>query len=288
MKQLKDVVENIPVNESFKSRELGGILKGNPGMKLGNLGAWSYELQWDKISDSDFNKIYSVDEALRIMRSRRNGAHYLLWITKKSNYYSYHYENYSELFVYAITVGTDVEFWDGHWRERPDSTRGCVTSHTFNLAIEILDWEKFMSKDLKKQRREAKEGALALQDAQTIAATNMKRYKETLQDMRNKKEFLSVQSLFEDAMDAYKETSNIWLDLYIEYAQTGNASYYKVAENWHKMNQAIDGLIKNMRSVINYSNNSFWVDMVNRDIKQIKQSAQIIQDLAQKARDAQK
>lgn len=288
MKQLKDVVENISVNESFKSRELGEILKGNKGMNLGNLGGWSYELQWDKISDSDINKIYSEDEALRIMRSRKSGARYLLWVTKKSNYYSHRYADYGDMFVYAITVGTDVAFWDGHWRERPDSTLGCVTSYTFNFAIEVLDWDKFTSKELKQKRKNAREGALALQDAQAIAATNMARYKDTVQDMKNKKEFLAVQAMYEDAMDAYKETSNVWLDLYMEYAQTGNSSYYKVASNWHKMNQAVDKLIESMKSVIHYSNNTFWVDSVKRYLDEIKVSAQTIQDLAQQARDAQK
>lgn len=239
MKSLQEFLVESLVNESFASdtiRTLYFSLK--PGARRLNSSDYytSNSLpMWDKLTDNDITKL-DKDEALKRMRSRKDPG-YLIWFMNNGTT------------CCGITWGCDVCMtYDGYFK----GVTASQVAYDADGAYEIKDVDKFIRNKLRDDRRAAKEGAVALMSYDTIKRDNLERYKKELAKLHNPG-LDAVIKLYEDTMEIYKNIVDKYVAKFVSIMQEGTGSYYRVADEWKKLNDLIRGMTDDMHMYA-YSN----------------------------------
>lgn len=128
------------------------------------------EMQWDKITDSDVEKM-STEEARKLAYKKDSDA-YILWLDPQGKFCARTIGNY------MVLMDRTMENW----------TRRTVksVSQASDSAIVIKNPEKFQTREIRNERRKMKENALALMDAADVAKANAERYKDLLRQKQLK------------------------------------------------------------------------------------------------------
>lgn len=267
MKTLKSFL----VNEDFKNPYFRELLTQGQAKNWLDPYWKEYKLAWDKIGESDLIKYDDMNEAVKVMRSRKDGAKYVIWVTKR-------YRDPGNC-VYAITVGTDV-VWNGSGirMNSMTSTAQVVGSCTFVYALEVLDWQKFSTKDLRDARREARSGAAAFLKDREVLAANMYRYKEAISKLHVSKEKSGTIQRFKDIMNRYGDMAKDWATNITDIIISDSPSSFKAMSNWKKINNIIEELCSKIESV-NYKHSEFkWIETY---IKEAENLMDTIEQLSQ-------
>lgn len=259
MKSLEVLLTEALVVEAFGSKIIAGLMK-NVGLKSDWWNSRSY-LQWDKVKDDDIREI-TKEEALKLYRKQKD-PHYILWVS----------DNYREgKRISLITWGTDIVTCEWGYAPRGASTKGVIDSMNITKAYDVIDFEKFLRREMIQQRTEAKKNALALKSAEEVLADNKKRYESILAKMHtgDKEE---VAKIFGDAMSLYEQVTKQWVVKYMDQILQDQPDMWQVRNEYKKIQDKVDGM---MNAIQTYSINrkSGW------DARYTKQKYDEIKKLA--------
>lgn len=230
MQSLNEFLEEQILNESFASDTLRTLFFSmNPRVRKNN----PYYLNghfpmWDKITDNDIKKL-NKDEALKRMRARKEPG-YLIWFIENG------------MQCCGITWGCDVCMTsDGYYKGVTASS----IAYDADGAYEIEDVQKFIRSGLQNSRREAKAGATALMDYETIKNDNLKRYEKELAKLHNPG-LEKVCQLYQDTMEIYKNVVDKYVAKFVSIMQEGTGSYYRISSEWELLNKLIKQMTDDM------------------------------------------
>lgn len=235
MKSLQEFLTESILTEAFASDALRKLFMSlKPSVRKNN----PYYLNgsfpmWDKVTDNDITKL-TKDEALKRMRARKDPG-YLIWFISNG-------ENGEELDCCGITWGCDVCMTsDGYYKGVTASS----IAYDADGAYEIKDALKFTRSELQQSRREAKEGATALMNYETIKNDNLKRYEKELAKLHNPG-LEKVCQLYTDTMEIYKNVVDKYVAKFVSIMQEGNGSYYSVSKTWELLNNLVKQMTDDM------------------------------------------
>lgn len=122
---------------------------------------------WDKITDEDLEKI-STQEARKIAYKRKESEwdNLILWIKN------------DKLLAWSIGTFMFHTIGDTKWRGIYSSVK--AISEAADYAYLLKNQKEFETYELRRLRREAKENALALQDAEDVKNANIARYEKII------------------------------------------------------------------------------------------------------------
>ena len=183
MKSLSTFVNesiNSSILESFGSAGIGSTFKNLKG----GLDRWAMSyFAWDKITDEDYEFV-TPDEAKRMAYKRDSGDVFIWFEGSRWSEGNEFKENDRPV---CFSIGTYmIQFFNhsvsGHYGTGRRGNKYSVKNLAENAdkVILIKDPNRFITHELKRARREAKENALALKDCYTIAKENQERYKKLL------------------------------------------------------------------------------------------------------------
>lgn len=156
------------INEDFDSDILRTTFIDNPTNKqiFKMHQGIAKELKWDQISDNDVEKI-DTEQAGKLAYQRRDVPAYILWFDRDDQ-------------MLARTISNnDIK---GGIRSPWANVRKVQQAAAY--AIIIKDYTRFDTTELKRQRAEAKKGALAFMTDKEILQKNLKRYQEKLVEIK--------------------------------------------------------------------------------------------------------
>ena len=156
------------INENFESEILRTTFIDNPTNKqiFKSYGGLAKELKWDVITDADIAKV-DTEQAGKLAYQRKDIPAYILWFDGDDR-------------LLARTISSDIILpgYRGSWK----NTRKIQQAAAY--AIVIKDYEKFDTTQLKRDRAEAKKGALAFMTDKQILKKNLARYEEKLKELK--------------------------------------------------------------------------------------------------------
>ena len=238
MKSLEELLTEALVVEAFGSKILAGLMK-HIGVKSDGWYSGSY-LQWDKVKDDNLQEL-TKEEAMKLYRKQKD-LHYILWVG----------DNYREgERICLITWGTDIVTCEWGYAPRGASTKGVIDSMSIIKAYDVIDFEKFLRREIMDQRTQAKKDALALKSAEEVLADNKKRYESILATMRtgDKEE---VAKIFGDIMTLYEQVTKQWVVKYMDQILQEQPDMWQVRNGYKKIQDKIEGM---MNAIQSYSSN---------------------------------
>jgi hypothetical protein len=207
-------------------------------------------LQWDKIEDNDLKKL-TKEEALKRMRSKNNPA-YLLWVSDTvRTRHSWRDDKIEEYSYNGATWGYDVVMvFDG----KVDSVKATHIANDADYAYEVIDPDRFLTSDIRELRRKAKEGAVALMDANRIAEKNMERYKNALANMRTPDAEQLIPK-FDEITEMYKNVTSKYAEKIAQYVQGDTPSYWRICDGWKNINDEYRRITEELVDIKTYKGN---------------------------------
>lgn len=154
------------INENFESEVLRTTFIDNPTNKTEFKRSFARELKWDIIPEEDVEKI-DTEAAGKLAYQRKDIPAYILW-----------FDGDDKLLARTISNNDIKCGYRSPWKNVRKVQQAAA------YAIVIKDYIRFDTTELKKQRAEAKKGALAFMTEKEILAKNLKRYAEKLEDIK--------------------------------------------------------------------------------------------------------
>ena len=169
---MKNIVEFLNeglqiINEDFSAEVLRTTFMDNPINKKFFKNNLARELKWDMISDNDSERV-DVDTAAKAAYKKVNDTAYIIWLNSDDT-------------IVARTIGITIIdsniYANYHDVNCPNVRRVAKLSAS---AIIINNYLQFDTNELKKQRIEARRGALAFESNEKILERNLKKYNKML------------------------------------------------------------------------------------------------------------
>lgn len=193
---MKTLVESIRENcnaivlETFQSSIARDVIFGTmKGWYKKDLGR---DFLWDQITDADFEELTS--EEARKLAYKRDSNECIFWIDRNNNAAFLSWGNYTFRKLcadYIIKQNKTVK----------------AISELSTKAYVLKDAEKFSTREIRKQRQEAKQNALALKENDEIREENINRYRTIINSnkLNNTANTATLMAKLESATQTYEE-----------------------------------------------------------------------------------
>lgn len=195
---MKTLVESIRENcnaivmETFQSSiardVIFGTIKGSYEKK--NLGR---DFLWDQITDADFEEL-NPEEA-RKLAYKRDSNECIFWIDGDNDAAFLSWGNYT---FRKLDIG---------YNRREIKSVKAISELSIKAYV-LKDAEKFSTREIRKQRQDAKQNALALKENDKIREENINRYRTIINSnkLNNTADTATLMAKLESATQAYEET----------------------------------------------------------------------------------
>lgn len=265
MKSLEVLLTESLVVEAFGSKILAGLMK-NVGLKSNLWSGYSF-LQWDKVKDEDLREI-TLEEAMKLYRKQKE-PHYILWVGNNRG---------EGERVSLITWGTDVI--DCEWGHAPrgTSTKGVIDSMNITKAYDVIDFEKFIRREMILQRVKAKKDALALKSADEVLADNKKRYESILAKMHTGGNE-EVARIFGDIMTLYEQVTKQWATKYMDMILQEQPDMWQARRDYATIQTKISDMMNAIQSYSTNKKNGWDARYIKGEYDRIKKLADEITKL---------
>ena len=210
------------INENFGSEILRTTFVDVPTNKqlLKCHGGIGQELKWDIITNDKEKKI-DTEQAGKLAYQRKDNPAYILW-----------FDSDNQLLARTISNTAIYPGYRGGWKNVRKIQQAAA------YAIVIKDYEKFDTTQLKRDRAEAKKGALAFMTDKQILKKNIERYREKLKEMKANKFDASKYS--EEAKSVIEKLNNLVTTIPEDF----------VPDNWSKFNNNFQYLAQKARQLM--------------------------------------
>lgn len=173
MRKLIDALNEslVQINEEFGAEVLRTTFIDNPKNKPFFKNELAREFKWDAINDNDIERV-TCDIAAKAAYKKSEDSAYILWLDRDDN-------------IIARTIGITVitpNTYAGYFNKDCPNVRKVAAKAA--EALMVTDWRNFDTNELKKQRVEARKGALAFKTEKEILQDNLNRYTKMLNDQK--------------------------------------------------------------------------------------------------------
>jgi len=205
-------------------------------------------VQLDKIQDDDLKQL-TEEEALKTMRSRLDPG-YIFWYNSRRNRTN-------------VSWGYDVVMtWDGN---RRDVKTGEFASDATEY-YQLINPERFLVYEIRKQRQEMKDGALALEPLYRVAEKNHDRYRTKLAQLQKERNKSELAELVAQVMTDYNNVLTEWIPKFMEVCQNGTPSYWKITDRFAQLS----GLVQKLLGNVDWANHGYSKETIQTYINEAR------------------
>lgn len=233
-----------------------------------------YLLQWDKVKDSNLKEV-TLDEAMKLYRKQKE-SHYLIWVSKGYN---------GAEQIALVTWGTDIIGYI--WSIKNMTAKACIDGCDWSHIYDVEGYEDLMQADVRDLRREQKEGATALMDAEDILRQNKERFEKALAE-KHKGTPDDIVKIFNDIMVEYQNTVKNWMVKYQDIILTPQASTFNIVRLYTDLTKKVQSFIDKIDSWNYWKDNKDSSKTAKRYYDEIKELANEIAEMCTKLAEDQK